>query len=223
MISGKKVLAIVPARLKSKRLKFKNIKILNKKPLFVWTLLTAKKSKYIDKIILSTESKKIVKIAKKFGFHTNFLRKKKLATDKSKTVDVVLYCLKKIKKNFDYIVVLQPTSPLRNSKDIDNSLKKIEKYKSNSLISLYKSEKKGKFPVILKNNLVKKNLNKKEANKSNYFLNGAIYIVTTKYFSKNKSFYSKKMISYKMPESRSIDIDTSADFEITKKFFKKKK
>ena len=93
----------------------------------------------------------------------------------------------------------------------------------NSLISIYKSEKKGKFPVILENNLVKKNLNKKEANKSNYFLNGAIYIVTTKYFFKNKSFYSKKMISYKMPESRSIDIDTSEDFEITKKFFKKKK
>ena len=111
---------------------------------------------YIDKIILSTESKKIVKIAKKFGFYTNFLRKKKLATDESKTVDVVLYCLKKIKRKFDYIVVLQPTSPLRNSKDIYNSLKKIEKYKSSSLISIYKSKKKRKFPVILKKNLVKK-------------------------------------------------------------------
>ena len=82
MILGKKIIAIIPARSGSKRFRFKNIRIFNGKPLFIWSMLSAQKSKYIDQIYLSTDSKKINEIAKKNGFMINKLRAKKLARDK---------------------------------------------------------------------------------------------------------------------------------------------
>ena len=118
----KKIIAIVPARIGSKRLKFKNLKIF-KKPIFLLSMLSARKSLLIDKIFLSTDSKKINKIAKKNGFKTERLRKKKLSGSNSLTKDVVLDVLRKTNKKYDYFILLQPTSPLRSVKDIDSSIK----------------------------------------------------------------------------------------------------
>ena len=137
MIGNKSVLAVIPARLKSKRLIKKNIKILKGKPLIFWTHKEAKKSKYIDKIILSTESRKIRKVAKKYNIDVPFLRPNYLAKDNVNSGKVCLHILKKIKKKYDYILLLQPTSPLRKSKHIDNAISFFHKNKRKSLISIY--------------------------------------------------------------------------------------
>ena len=118
MISSKSILAIIPARLGSKRLKYKNIKLFKGRPLFVWSYIAAKKSKYIDKIFISTESKRILNYAKKYGYRSNLLRNKKISKDKTSSEEVILDVLRKNKK-FDYFILLQPTSPLRNNFDID--------------------------------------------------------------------------------------------------------
>lgn len=189
MILRKKILAIIPARSGSKRLKFKNIKIFKGKPLFMWSLISAKKSKYIDQIYLSTDSMKINNIAKKNGFKINKLRSKKLSCDTATSSDAVFEILKTTKEKFDFFILLQPTSPLRSTRDIDSALKKIIIKNSKSLISV---------------------------NSKNNKINGAIYIQNINYFKKYKKFKYKNTILYKMPKDRSVDIDTKKDFEKAK-------
>ena len=191
MYLKKKIIAIVPARIGSKRLKFKNLKIFKKKPIFLLSMLSARKSLLIDKIFLSTDSKKINKIAKKNGFKTERLRKKKLSGSNSLTKDVVLDVLRKTNKKYDYFILLQPTSPLRSVKDIDSSIKITIKKKLDSLVSVNKSNKK---------------------------INGAIYIQKINYFLKNKNFDHKGSYKFKMPPERSLDIDTLKDFKKLSKY-----
>ncbi len=191
MYLKKKIIAIIPARIGSKRLKFKNLKIFKKKPLFLLSMLSARKSRFIDEIFLSTDSKKINKIAKKNGFKTERLRQKKLSGSKSMTKDVVFDVIKKTKKKYDYFILLQPTSPLRSVKDIDNSIKITIKKNLNSLVSV---------------------------NKSNQKINGAIYIQKINYFIKKKFFYYKNTYKFNMPPKRSIDIDTLKDFKKLSKY-----
>lgn len=225
MILGKSVLGIIPARYGSKRLRLKNIRLVNNKPLLAWTILSAKKSQYLDKIILSTESKKIVKIAKRYGCQVPFVRKKNLSSDTANSIEVILYTLKRLKKHFDYVMLLQPTSPLRLSSDIDGALKKIIKSKANSLVSVYKSKKPNKFLVRINNcgfvERVKKKQLLKKSGRYNYYLNGMIYLVRFDFILKNKSFFSKNTIPFNIPEKRSIDVDTEKDFKKLKKIFKR--
>ncbi len=191
MILGKKIIAIIPARSGSKRLKFKNIKIFNGKPLFIWSMLSAQKSKYIDKIYLSTDSKKINEIAKKNGFMINKLRAKKLAIDKARSSDLISDILYKVKSKFDFFILLQPTSPLRHIRDIDFAIKKLIYKKNKSLISV---------------------------NSFNNKINGAIYIQNVNHFMKNKKFKYPDTLFYKMSKEKSIDIDTEQDFKDALKY-----
>ena len=194
MINGKKLIAIIPARMGSKRLRAKNIKNFRGRPLFVWAIKSAQASKYIDEIFLSTESDKIKKIAKKFGYCTNYLRKPHLAKDSTSANDVILDVLKNLKKKYDYFIYLQATSPLRKIYDIDHSIKKIVSGNYDTLISIDESK------------------NKKKPN-------GAIYINKIKEFLKYKTlFRNKKTVFYRMPRARSIDIDKVKDFEKALKF-----
>ena len=188
MINGKNILAIVPARLGSKRLKMKNIKMFKGKPLFVWALKSAMSSKYVDEIFLTTESKKVQKIAKKHGYFSEYLRNPNLSKDKTSANDVIMDVLKNLKKKYDYFIYLQPTSPLRKIYDIDFCIKKVVYGKYDTLISIC-------------------DINK------NFKPNGAIYINKTKEFLKYKTlFRNKKITFYRMPKMRSVDIDHIQDF-----------
>tara|TARA_B100001250_G_C19608816_1_gene703974 strand:+ start:317 stop:892 length:576 start_codon:yes stop_codon:yes gene_type:complete len=191
MIAGKSILGIIPTRLGSKRLKNKNIREFKKKPLFIWSYLSAKKSKYIDKILISTESKKVINFAKPYGYKSSALRDKKLSYDHIKSEDVILEILKKNKK-FNYFILLQPTSPLRNSTDIDKSIELIVKKRKNFLVSVF--GKKNKH-------------------------NGAIYINKVKEFLKTKKFDLKNKIYFKMPLRKSVDIDYLKDFKKAERLF----
>jgi len=133
MYKNKTILCVIPARAGSKRLPNKNIKILLGKPLIAWTIQQARSSKYIDKIIVSTDSKKIATVAGKYKAIAPFLRPAKLAGSKSKMIVVLEHAINFFRKRgeyYDLIVLLQPTSPLRSVRDIDEGIKLLLKKKS---------------------------------------------------------------------------------------------
>jgi CMP-N-acetylneuraminic acid synthetase len=141
LIKNKSFLGIIPARGGSKSIKNKNLYLIREKPLIFYTIKSAVNSKYLSDTVLSTDSKKIANYVKKFSkIKIPFFRPKKLAGDKILTLPVLKYTLLKyeklIKRKFDFVVLLQPTSPLRTSKDIDNSIKLLIKKKTDSLISV---------------------------------------------------------------------------------------
>lgn len=218
MYKGKKILAIVPARFASKRLKQKNIiKVTKKKNLLNWTFDAVKNSNYLDKTILSTESLKIKKVAKKIGFDVPFMRPKYLSRDNVDSEQVIKHVLDKLKLPFDYIMLLQPTSPLRNYRDIDGSIKKIIDKDFSSLISISESKSKKKFNVeVIKEKLIKFKFNSKKIKKKYFYLNGAIFLVERNFFFRFSRPYlwqkQNKTTFFKIPEARSIDIDTRDDF-----------
>ena len=219
MYLNKRIIGIIIARENSKRLKKKNIKKLWGKPLLAHTIIAAKNSIYLDKVIISTESKNIVKIAKKYKCEAPFIRPKKLSLDYVSATDVFFHALKKIKEYFDYAVLLQPTSPLRTAEDIDQSIVKIINENGDSLISVYYTKKINKFAVRVKNNKIYKLKNKNYKGKI-YYLNGAIFMCNVLYFMKNKNFYSNKTIPYFMKKKYSVDIDYQKDFNNLINFFK---
>ncbi len=138
MYKKKKVLVIIPARSGSKGIKNKNIKIIKNKPLLTHSIIYAKKCKFIDKIVVSTDSFKYANIAKKFKADVPFLRSKRLSGDKVKDYPVIKNCLKTSEKYyktlFDYIVLLRPTSPFRERLLIEKGLKKLHNNKTSTSI-----------------------------------------------------------------------------------------
>lgn len=233
MFKKKKILCIIPARSGSKGLKNKNIIKLGNQPLIAWPIKAALKSKYIDMVLVSTDSLKIAKIAKKYGAEVPFLRPEKLARDNSSTIDVIKHTVKFLKKEekyFDYILCLESTSPLTSAKDIDNSINILFKNssKANSIVSV--SNCSSQHPEYLfykkKNNLLKRYLNKKEylrrQDLSNlYFIDGSLYLSKVKSLFLNNSFISKKTISFIMPKQKSFEIDDYTDLLIYKILIKK--
>lgn len=235
MINKKKIIAIIPARAGSKGLKNKNIKIINKKPLIYWSIKSLKKSKYVDKIIVSTDSKKIKAIAQSFGADVPFLRPKIISTDKAKTIDVIKHCLKFLKKkkeNFDYIVLLEPTSPLTTSFDIDDALRTLDKNKdADSLVSIAENiDCHPVFNINLNNNgIIKPYLKKLDSPRRQdlsklFFYCGNIYISKINPLLKSKSFYQKdKTIGFKSNKWQSLEIDDIYDFIYVESVMKYKK
>jgi len=224
MYKNFKILSLVVARAGSKGLKNKNIKRFSGKPLVSWSILASKKSKYIDYTLVSTDSKKIIRISKSLGVNAPFTRPKVLASDKSSIKDVIYHSLKWLKKNklkFDFLILLQATSPLRTSKHIDNSIKyyfKHSKKNIDTMISLTKVPIKTSWLMETKGIYTKFALNKYKNNKlfrrqnlQQYFIpNGAIYFANIDKFSGN--FFTKNTIYYEMEKKVSLDIDDIQDF-----------
>lgn len=226
MIKGRRVLAIIPARGGSKGLPGKNIKDLNGKPLIAWTIDAAEKSKYIDKVVVSTDDAGIANIAKKYGAEVPFVRPKHLASDKAKMIDVVLHCVdffRKAGEFYDNVILLQATSPLRSTDDIDEAIRYFAKKNAQAVISVVECEHSPLFAGTLpRSNSMAKFIPKNIMNKNRqqlggyYRLNGAIYIAKVKYLLRRKNFLGSNAYAYIMPKERSIDIDNAMDFEFAK-------
>ena len=221
MINNKKVVAIIPARGGSKRLPKKNIKKFLGYPLLSWTIRAAQESKFIDKIILSSEDESILKIARSYGSEIPLKRPKNLAYDNSESFEVIKYVLDKIGNDFFYIILLQPTSPLRTNKDIDNCIKEFIKKKSTSCVSAFKFHKSLNIFIEKKSNTIGNVFSDKNKPNKYYVLNGAIYLTDKYTLMRNKGFISDNTLLFEMPLSKSIDIDTIDDFEIAEFFGKK--
>jgi len=224
MVNNKKILAIIPARGGSKGLPDKNIKLLLDKPLIAWTIQQAQNSKYIDEVHVSTDSPKIAKIAEEFGTKVPYLRPDYLAQDNSSTADVVEYIINKYEEQktfFDYIVLLEPTSPLRKKDDLDNAIINANLNKNcHGVVSVGKISL--EHPAIVKkiddNNFLQpylkssKKISQRQQLDEAYFPYGVVYLIKTKYFKQYKSFYTKKIIPFSIERWQNYEIDDIFDF-----------
>lgn len=228
MYKDKKILAIIPARANSKRLPNKNKKILGTKPLIAWTIEAANNSSFIDEVIVSTDSNDIIDIAKEFGAKVPFKRPSELALDNTKSIDVVSHAIEFYKKEkdmfFDYVILLQPTSPFRNNIHIDDSIELLFSKNADCVISVCKAEHSPVWSNTLLSNaslegfLDEKYINSRSQDFDDYYrLNGAIYICDTKRLEEENTFFIKNNIyAYKMSNEDSVDIDTKLDFLMAK-------
>ncbi len=228
MYLGEKILAIIPARKNSKGLPGKNTKNFLGKPLFVHSIDHAMGSKLIDDIVVTSDSSDINLISSKIGVQC-IPRPENLATDTAHTPDAITHAVEWIKQRtgmeYNLIVMLQPTSPLRNSKDIDTAIKMLQDSSRRSIVSVCESSCNLKYINTLPKNLCMSNFLDIDGNASNrqyydksYQLNGAIYVSWYDYFLENKGFYGPETYAYTMPKERSVDIDTNFDFKLAEFF-----
>ena len=219
-LNNKKILAIIPAREGSKRLPKKNILPLDGKPLISWTIEEAIQSKYIDNVIVSSDDKEILNIAKNYSIkYMN--RDKSLSSDTATSFDVVLNVINQQNEQYDYVMLLQPTSPLRTVKDIDNACDLLVKKNALSIVSMCETE----HPIQWCTKLTKDNCldhftetintQRSQEQEVHYRLNGAIYLIKIDEFIRQKSFLSNiKSYAYIMDKQNSIDIDDQFDFNL---------
>jgi len=224
MFKRKTILALVPARRGSKGIPDKNIKMLNGKPLIAYSIEVAKKSKYIDAIIVSTDSKEIAEISQKYGAEVPFIRPKELSTDSAKSINVILHAMNCIENNVnkkcDYLILLQSTSPFRDSTDIDESIEEIINKEKDALVSVCEvSENPYWMEVIDEEGNLKyfiegeEKYDRRQELPKIYIFNGAIYIAKWEVLKKDKSFYERECLPFVMSKEKSLDIDTPLDFE----------
>jgi N-acylneuraminate cytidylyltransferase/CMP-N,N'-diacetyllegionaminic acid synthase len=232
MYKNKKILALIPARGGSKGLPGKNIKMLSGKPLIAWSIEQALASRYIDKVVVSTESEKIASVARRYGAEVPFMRPKSLAVSSAIIVDVLIHALNSLEKKgcrFDFIMLLQPTSPLRNSEDIDAVIRLLFRKNAQSVVSICPTEYHPYWiKQLSKGGLMNNFIAKKVRNKNRqdlplfYRLNGAIYLVSVKFLRKTMDIYGKATYPHIMPLERSVDIDTYIDFELAELLMSKR-
>ena len=223
MIGTGKVLALIPARSGSKRLPQKNTLPLAGTPLIAWTIREALRSDYIDDVVVSTDDEKIASISKAYGAEVPFLRPEELAGDESKTIDVVLHAINTLyERNYEYFILLQPTSPLRTHHHIDEAIAFLVNKNANAVVSVTDVDYPIEWTLVLPDDLSMDNeISKMRTNKRSqelikrYRLNGAIYINSVKNILDNKSLYPDSgCFAYKMDKQASIDIDEAVDFKL---------
>lgn len=220
MIDGKKVLALIPARGGSKRLPRKNVLPLAGKPLVGWTIEAAIQSKYIDRVIVSTDDQEIIHISESFGAEVPEVRPSELSGDLATTESVVFHILEKYGNGQDILVLLQPTSPLRDANNIDEAIELINQKAAVSIVSVTKCEHPPHWANVIPSDGSMKDFlnndhNKRSQDFGDYFrLNGAIYVYDINYLNVNKSIkYTDKTFAYEMSSFKSIDIDNDWDFK----------
>jgi CMP-N,N'-diacetyllegionaminic acid synthase len=224
MINNKTFLAIIPARGGSKRLPKKNILDLAGKPLISWSIKAAIKSKYIDKVMVTTDSDEIMEMAQKYGAEVPFKRPDYLATDMAIRPDVIKHTIdfyqNENQEKFDYIIFLQPTSPLRNETHIDNAIEYMFEKNADAIVSVCEVEHPVQWSGLLPDNkdmsdfLDDLDIKSRSQDLPIYHrLNGAIFICDSHKFMESGSMFLKENIfAYVMPQNVSIDIDTKIDF-----------
>lgn len=226
-----KILVIIPARGGSKGIKYKNIIDICGKPLIQYSIdpsLELKKLGIVDKVLVSTDNYKIAEISKKLGAEVPFLRPDNISGDEAKSIDFIFHAInfyEKLDIHFDSILLLQPTSPLRDITLLKDAIKLFKFKNANSMISCYNEEyindlvmyKTGKGSYLEPLN---KNHNKglrRQDHGDVFVRNGAIYLTKVSYIKKTHQIISDNPLLIEMKKSQSINIDTLEDVEILKR------
>jgi CMP-N,N'-diacetyllegionaminic acid synthase len=218
MIKQQKVLALIPARGGSKGVPNKNIQPLNGKPLIAWTIEAALRSVYIDRVVVSSENSDILRISREWGADTPFVRPSELARDDSSSMDVVYHALK-VLPNYEWLVLLQPTSPLRLEQDIDCCLQACLTDRAPACVSVSLS----KPPEWLFRLQADSRLNpvlgwpqqtRRQQLEPAYAVNGMVYVAQSAWFLENRRFLTEQTIAEIIPAHRAIDIDSWDDFQL---------
>ena len=220
-----RVLGIINARGGSKGIPRKNVKTLSGRPLIEYTVKAGLGAKCIDRLIVSTEDDEIAMLSRELGADVPFMRPLELAGDDVRQIDAVLYAIKYLEDNeqerFDYIALLQPTSPLRISYDIDSAFELLCQENADSVISfttvdnyhplhMYYMNGVAPLPVINEERINKQRQNLPEV----FIVNGAIRIAKHDVVVNDKTFFSSSTVSYVMPRERSINLDEPFDWEL---------
>lgn len=219
MFKDKKILGVIPARGGSKGIVGKNLRNIAGKTLLAWTIEKAKKSKLIDRLILSSEDPEIIKAAVGSGCEVPFIRPKELSKDDTPGVDPAIHAIHEI-CGFDYLVLLQVTSPLRMVDDIDECIKFCIEKNGLSCVSVCEAEKppvwmyrinsKSQIEPFFEHDTT---LRRQDFPKT-YVLNGAIFMAQCDWLMSRKTFIAKDTLAFVMPRARSLDIDAELDLEI---------
>lgn len=218
-------IAIIPARSGSKGLPDKNILDLNGHPLMYYTIKAALESGCFDTVMVSTDSEKYADIAKSCGAEVPFLRTEELSSDTAGSWDVVREVLTKYKvmgNSFDYVALMQPTSPLRNAEDIKNAFKMLSRDNVHTVVSVTEVEHPVQWCFTMPECGSMKtyaespyNQMRRQDLETHYRENGAIYIVNaSKILNRDYNYYGDNCYGYVMPGERSMDIDSRMDFMI---------
>ena len=226
-------IVFIVARSGSKGLKNKNIKIFNGKPLIYWTIKQAKKLKYVDEIILSTDNKKIADIGVKYGAKVYFLRPKTLAKDNSPEwlswKHAVNFLEKKLKKFPKKIIVLPVTSPCRKVSDINKCIKLYDDTKIDISMVVTKSNHHPSFNLVKKKgNIIKlinsdRKITRRQEFKNTFKLTTVAIVTNSNIIMKKDGIFDAKVGAIEIPNSRAIDIDSMDDFSYCEFLFKKYK
>jgi len=222
MINNKKVLAIIPARSGSKRIHNKNIVDFDGKPLIYWSIIAGLKSKYVDSVLVSTNDEYIADISRLFGASVPFLRPESISGDSSPTMSAIQYTVNELIKMgevYDYVLLLQPTSPLRTYLHIDSAVRFMVEKEANAVIGVTEVE----HPIEWSNTLPEDNSMVNFISRENdglrsqdlekrYRKNGAIYLCKLDFVLRNNSLVNmSKAYGFIMDRFSSVDIDTVDD------------
>jgi CMP-N,N'-diacetyllegionaminic acid synthase len=217
MIDGGQVLAVIPARGGSKGVPRKNVRRAGGKPLIGWTIDAARGSRHVDRVILSSDDAEIAAEARRLGCDVPFMREARLAQDGTPAIDVVLDALERL-PGYAWVLLLQPTSPLRTAADIDGAVETCRQRGAPSCVSvtaaqespywMYTRGADGRLVPLLQAAMPLRRQDLPPV----YSLNGAIYLARTDWLAREKKFISPETVAYEMPAERSLDIDTESDF-----------
>lgn len=224
MIYGKRVLALIPARGGSKGLPGKNTRILCGKPLIAWSIEKAKRSRYLDSVVVTTDSEEIARVAKAFGAEVPFLRPAEYATETASTYDAIRHALSfmhdRQQREFDYVVLLEPTAPLREDDDIDRMLEKLVS-RSDEFDSIVSVGEVTEHPSIMKRldgayvmPLIAEleQTSRRQDNQPAYYPYGIAYIAKITTLLDENTFYCKRCTYYPIKRYQNFDIDDIYDF-----------
>lgn len=224
MIDKHKILCIIPARGGSKGVLRKNVKLLAGKPLIAYTIEHALQSQYVDRVIVSTDDAEIAAVARQYGAEVPFMRPSDLAGDHVSTMDVLLHAVHWMeeheKYDFDILVLLHATTPLRNVDDVNAAIKLLVESKADNVFSVTESHRNPYFNMVEVADDGTVMLSKKgdfvtrQSAPKVYDMNASIYVWWKDILEKERKIFLKRSQVYKMPKERSIDIDDNFDFRI---------
>jgi CMP-N,N'-diacetyllegionaminic acid synthase len=229
-ISNKKILGIIPARGGSKGVIRKNIRLLAGKPLIGYSIEAALKSEYLTEVVVSTDNIDISNISKSFGISV-LMRPESLAQDTTPMLPVLQHTLLQVEEfsgvKYDYVMIIQPTAPMRSSADIDGSIKVIISQQCDSLVSLYQVEDCHPSRMYtIDDSIMNKVMNEpagalRQELPAVFHRNGCIYLSSRELLVEQSIIISDRCFPYIMPASRSINIDTELDLEYAEFIFQR--
>lgn len=227
MISGVKILAIIPARGGSKGVVRKNLRQVGGKPLIAWAIEAGRASRYIDRLILSSEDAEIIGAARQWGCEVPFVRPAELAQDDTPGIDPVLHAIGEL-PDYDLVTLLQPTSPLRTAADIDGCIELCMAEKAKSCVSvceveqhpawMYKLDGQRRISPLLSG---EPDYPRRQDLPPVYVLNGAVYVAECEWLRRNRTFIADNTLGYVMPRERSLDIDGELNLKICEEVLRK--
>jgi CMP-N,N'-diacetyllegionaminic acid synthase len=224
MINGQKVLGLIAARGGSKGVPGKNIRPVGGKPMLAWSILAGHASRYIDRLILSTDDDAIMDVARAYGCEVPFRRDARLAADDTPGMDVVLDAMARC-PGFDWIVQLQPTSPLRLAADIDAALELCVRQQAPACVSVAAAQQPPQWLYFVAGDLTMTPVvesapgARRQDLPQAFALNGAVYVARQQWLETTRDFKAAGCVAYRMPPERSVDVDTEQDLWLAERYF----